>query len=341
MAAFATTQVDLVILDLHLGAQGGIDVLQYLSRVSVKAPILIMSSCDTRTANSVINVGRACNLNMVGFLPKSQTVEELVALVTQFDRVAHPVDDDSLTHALENDQFFLMYQPKIDLRDGGLVSVEALLRWKDPEQGIITPDHFISMAEKSGHIDPITWKVMDMALAQLACWQARGMELTMAINMSAVLLAKPDVSEIVQWLLASHGIAPNKLILELTETAGLHNLMPAQDAITRLRAMGVELSLDDFGTGHASFTQLYQIPFSEIKVDRMFVGRMPEDDHACAIVEAIVGLGKSLGIRVVAEGIERQQQLEQLKGLGCEVGQGYLFGRPMSPGDIEQRFMHG
>lgn len=334
----ASEKVELVILDLNLGRRDGLEVLQYLHRIKLTAPVLIISSCDVRTANSVITVGQASDLNMIGFLPKPLKLTDLTTLVAQLDRVSNPVSNDSLNSALDNDHFFLMYQPKIDLSSATPVSVEALLRWKDPDLGIIPPDKFIRFAEMNGHIAPITWRVMEMAMSQLARWQSAGIRVTMAINMSAVLFSRTDVCDITSRLLAEHQLDPSLLTLELTETAEVGNLMLGLETMTRLRIMGVDLSLDDFGTGHASFTQLYQIPFSELKVDRMFVGKMHQDPNAYAIVRNIISLGQSLGIRVVAEGIETEQHQQMLLEMGCNLGQGYFIGKPMTAEDFETWF---
>lgn len=336
----ASAKVDLLILDLNLGRRDGLEVLHYLNRIKLTAPVLIISSCDARTAHSVIKVGQASGLRMLGFLPKPLRLPELTALFNQLDGVSNPVSDDSLNSAIENEHFFLMYQPKVDLASSRPVSVEALLRWKDPELGVIPPDKFIHFAETHGQIAPITWWVMEAAIAQMARWQASGIRVGMAINMSAVLFSRTDICDITAQLLDKHGVDPTLLTLELTETSEVSNLMLGLETMTRLRIMGVELSLDDFGTGHASFSQLYQIPFSEIKIDKLFIGEIDRDPAANAIVRNIVSLGQSLGMRVVAEGIENQQQQQALLDIGCEQGQGYYIGKPMTAKDFECWFVN-
>ena len=334
----ASAKVELVILDLKLGRRDALEGLQYLQRIKLTAPVLIISSCDARTASSVIKVGQASDLNMVGFLPKPLKLTDLTNWVAHLDRVNSPVSHDALNAGLANDDFFLMYQPKIDLASAMPVSVEALLRWRHPDLGIVPPDQFIRFAETNGHIAPITWKVMEMAMAQLARWQKIGINVTMAINMSAVLFSRTDLCEITSQLLAQYRFDHSLLMLELTETAKVDNLTLGLETMTRLRIMGVGLSLDDFGTGHASFTQLYQIPFSELKVDRMFVGKIHQDPNAHAIVRNIINLGQSLGMRVVAEGIENEQQQQMLIEMGCHQGQGYFIGKPMTAEDFEDWF---
>ena len=334
----ASAKVELVILDLKLGRRDALEGLQYLQRIKLTAPVLIISSCDARTASSVIKVGQASDLNMVGFLPKPLKLTDLTNWVAHLDRVNSPVSHDALNAGLANDDFFLMYQPKIDLASAMPVSVEALLRWRHPDLGIVPPDQFIRFAETNGHIAPITWKVMEMAMAQLARWQKIGINVTMAINMSAVLFSRTDLCEITSQLLAQYRFDHSLLMLELTETAKVDNLTLGLETMTRLRIMGVGLSLDDFGTGHASFTQLYQIPFSELKIDRMFVGKIHQDPNAHAIVRNIINLGQSLGMRVVAEGIENEQQQQMLIEMGCHQGQGYFIGKPMTAEDFEDWF---
>lgn len=235
-----------------------------------------------------------------------------------------------LRGALRNGQLQLHYQPKFAAADSRLVGAEALLRWNHPVHGLLMPDQFITLAEKTGAIVPIGNWVLDEACRQLAAWHAMGHRTwTVAVNLSALQFCHAGMIESVADALARHGVPPACLTLEITETTAMRDVEATLAIMTQLDAMGVRIAIDDFGTGYSSLLHLKRIPASELKIDRGFVRDLAEDTEDAAIVSAIVALGRTLNLEVVAEGVETAAQQSFLAGLGCDALQGYLLGKPM------------
>ncbi|NYI00797.1 putative bifunctional diguanylate cyclase/phosphodiesterase [Cupriavidus plantarum] len=237
-----------------------------------------------------------------------------------------------LRGALKQGQLRLHYQPKYAAGNGALIGAEALLRWDHPVQGLLMPDQFIALAEKTGAIVPIGNWVLDEACRQLAVWHSAGQtSLSMAVNLSALQFCHAGMVEAVAEALANHRVPPSSLTLEITESTAMRDVETSLAILTRLDDMGVRIAIDDFGTGYSSLLHLKRIPASELKIDRGFVRELEEDSEDAAIVSAIVALGRTLNLQVVAEGVETDEQREFLAGLGCDALQGYLFGKPMPP----------
>ncbi|MCU0837825.1 MAG: EAL domain-containing protein [Rhodospirillales bacterium] len=233
--------------------------------------------------------------------------------------------------AIERHEFRLDYQPIVDLGTGYLVGTEALLRWDHPEAGTISPGQFIPLAEETGLIVPLGEWVIRAAAAQLREWQRAGLPpVFVAINVSAVQITRSRLDQVLLSVLAETGIDPHLLHLELTETSIVAAGDDAVAVLDRLRAIGLRLALDDFGTGYSSLRYARDLPIDALKIDRSFVQDIAVDDSDEAIVTAILGMGESLGLRVIAEGIETRHQLEFLRQRGCQLGQGYLFSRPVA-----------
>jgi len=235
----------------------------------------------------------------------------------------------ALRQALEREQLRVAYQPVVDLSDGRIVAVEALLRWRHPEYGEIGPDRFIPVAESTGMIAPLGRFVVDAALAQLAEWRAAGaLELRMAVNVSARQLARPEFVGDVAEALARHGVPADRLVLELTETAMMQSPERMRRMLVQLSELGLRIAVDDFGTGYSSLAYLKQFPIHALKLDKSFVAGIPGDADNMAIVRAVIAIGKALGLEMVAEGVETDQQRAFLAAEGCQLGQGWHFGRP-------------
>jgi diguanylate cyclase (GGDEF)-like protein len=237
--------------------------------------------------------------------------------------------------ALEQDELLLHYQPKADARTGEVVGCEALVRWQHPELGLVLPDGFIPLAERSGLITQMTSWLLDTSLRQLALWRARGWDLCMALNITVKDLGNESFVRDVLEALERYGLPADAVQLELTEGSLFADSTRARAALKQLLAAGISLSLDDFGTGWSSLGQLRQLPVSEIKVDRSFVARMVQDPRDRAIVTSVVNLGRGLGVRVVAEGVEDVATWRLLAELGCDRVQGWALSRPLPPGELE------
>ncbi|RCL21729.1 histidine kinase [Pseudomonas sp. AFG_SD02_1510_Pfu_092] len=235
-----------------------------------------------------------------------------------------------LRQALEQRQFRLHYQPKFDAQACQPIGAEALLRWEHPQQGLLLPDRFIGLAEKTGLIIPIGEWVLHEACRQMREWLEQGHQgWRMAVNLSAIQFCHAGLVDSVARALQQNGLPPNCLTLEITETTAMHDADASLTVLQRLSDMGVDLSIDDFGTGYSSLMYLKRLPANELKIDRGFVRELEQDSDDAAIVSAIVALGQALGLRIVAEGVETDKQQAFLTRLGCDSLQGYLLGQPV------------
>ena len=235
----------------------------------------------------------------------------------------------ALRVALERGELSLHYQPKIDARHGRVQGLEALLRWRHPERGFISPAVFVPLAERFGLIGLIGGWVIDEACAQLARWHAQGLRCRVAINLSPYQLRQQDLPVRIRDALERHGLHASQLVCEITETAMMENMHAERDVLDRIAALGIRLSIDDFGTGYSSLAHLRNIPARQLKIDRSFVTDLVANRDAHAVLQAIVKLAHALRMEVVAEGVETQEQREVLEGLGCDLLQGYVIARPM------------
>lgn len=237
--------------------------------------------------------------------------------------------------ALERQELRLVYQPKFQAPAGPVIGFEALLRWQHPKRGLLSPDLFLPLAEKTGMIIPIGDWVLDEACHQLSEWHRQGhTQWSVAVNLSTLQFEQPSLIETITGCLEKYTIPPDKLILEVTETTAMNNPDESVRMLTRLTDLGVRASIDDFGTGYSSLLYLKRLPASELKIDRAFVNELSADGEDATIVSAIVALAKTLNLKVVAEGVETVEQQQFLTRLGCNTLQGYLLGKPLPPDTI-------
>jgi len=237
----------------------------------------------------------------------------------------------SLRYALERKEFSLYYQPRVSIATGEITGMEALLRWQHPDMGLVAPSVFIPLAEQSGLIVPIGEWVLRTACRQNKAWQDAGLPpLMMAVNLSLKQFRQPQLVETVAKILQQTGLEPHFLELEITETTAIEDLEFTRTVLQDLQQMGVHLSIDDFGTGHSSLSRLQLLPLHNLKIDKSFVQDLTHDVKVAHIIKAIVSLGRSLGLRLTAEGVENQEELEFLRSIHCEDVQGFLFYRPLS-----------
>jgi diguanylate cyclase (GGDEF)-like protein len=240
-----------------------------------------------------------------------------------------------LRDALSRDQFHLVYQPQISYRDHHVVGVEALIRWQHPEHGLVPPDLFIPLAEQNGTIIPIGEWVLDQACRQLREWHDMGFsELRMAVNLSTVQLHHTELPRVVNNLMQIYRLPPRSLELEVTETGLMEDISTAAQHLLSLRRSGALIAIDDFGTGYSSLSYLKSLPLDKIKIDKSFVQDLLDDDDDATIVRAIIQLGKSLGMQVIAEGVETAEQEAYIISEGCHEGQGYHYSKPLQAREL-------
>lgn len=239
-----------------------------------------------------------------------------------------------LRNAIDRNGLGVAYQPKISLRTGEIVGVEALLRWPHPRLGMLLPDAFIGLVRERGLIQRVTRIVVDLALDDAAHWHARGVRMPVAVNLFAPCLRETNLPELFYEALSSRGLAADLLTVEITEDVVLSDMTTVTAVLGRLRAHGIRVAIDDFGSGYSSLSYLRNLPIDEVKLDRHFVAPVTTDTRAAAVVRAVIDLTHDLGITVVAEGIEDEQTADWLRRHACDIGQGYLFGRPVGAAEI-------
>jgi EAL domain-containing protein (putative c-di-GMP-specific phosphodiesterase class I) len=246
------------------------------------------------------------------------------------------LDAEDLRRGIANDELVPYYQPKASLVQSGWIidGVEALARWQHPKLGLVMPNEFIPLAEQSGLISTLTDAMAQAALKQIRDWQQQGVRLTCAVNLPPSLVTDLRFPDRLAALLARNGVDGSQLVLEITETATIQNPTTTMGILTRLRVKRIGLSLDDFGTGFSSLTQLYQMPFNEMKIDKSLVMNVPQSREANTMVGSLIELGHNLGLKVCAEGVENRAALDMLAVMGCDRCQGYFISRAIPAADI-------
>jgi diguanylate cyclase (GGDEF)-like protein len=239
-----------------------------------------------------------------------------------------------LRRAIYGDELVLHYQPKMSLRDDSITAVEALIRWQHPRRGLLFPDAFLTAAEQTDLIDPLTEWVVSRAIEQVLEWQRSGVQLAMSVNVSARNLANPLFVASIREKIEDTGVAPELLVIEVTETAVLADLDHVVEVLTQLTELGIRISLDDFGQGQTSLSFLTRLPLAELKLDKVFVDDLQEPAQS-AIVRSMIDLAHQLGFKVVVEGVEDEPTREALRSMGCDEMQGYLLSRPQDPAALE------
>jgi len=244
----------------------------------------------------------------------------------------------ALRQAIVREQFFLTFQPKIDLLKARVTGVEVLLRWQHPEHGIIAPDQFIPVAERTGLIIPLTLWVLQQALLQCRQWNEMGLDISVAVNLTMWNLEAQELPEQIEALLHDTGVSPNHLELEITETSIMNDPQRVIRTLNQIRQLGAHFAIDDFGTGYSSFTYLTKLPVACIKIDKSFVQTIETDRDNSVVVKSIIDLGHNLGLNVVAEGVETANAKNLLRAFHCDEGQGFYFCRPI-PADAMTKFL--
>ena len=332
--------VTLIMLDLMMPEMDGVEALRLLSELKCKAGIVLMSGISKRVLETAEKLANTLGLFVVGHLAKPFQLAELENLLKQHhvqDASAAaspapsiPVSDDRLRAGIRHREFVLHFQPQIDIESGAVIGVEALSRWQHPELGLIFPDNFIARMEELKLIDEFGWVVAEQAMEEVKQFADKdGILPRLALNASVQSLRDLKFPDRFTSLLKRRGLPTDGVILEITESGLINELSRTLDVLTRLRVKSVHLSIDDFGTGYAMMQQLVNIPATELKIDRSFVLNMEANRSDRVMVEKSIEIGHELGMRVIAEGVETEQQLALLRQSGCDCAQGYLFSRAL------------
>jgi EAL domain-containing protein (putative c-di-GMP-specific phosphodiesterase class I) len=245
-----------------------------------------------------------------------------------------------LRQAIVSDQLFLTFQPKVSLLQERVTGVEVLLRWQHPQHGVIVPDQFIPVAERTGLIIPLTLWVLQQSLLQCRQWKEIGLDIGVAVNLTMWNLEAQELPEQIEKLLRDTGVSPESLELEITETSIMSDPQRVIRTLDQIRRLGVRFAIDDFGTGYSSFAYLTKLPVSCIKIDKSFIQNIENDRDSSVIVKSIIDLGHNLGLKIVAEGVETIESKKMLRVFQCDEGQGYYFCRPV-PADAMTHFLLG
>ncbi|MGQ9369128.1 EAL domain-containing response regulator [Azospirillum sp. ST 5-10] len=325
-----------IVLDLHMPDADGVEVLRFLADRRCRARIVVMSGVDQRIIEAARHLGVGSGLDIAAMVQKPVRVQELRRVLDGIGRAADVIDEAALRRAIAAGEFELVYQPKVTLveppaPDGRprTAGFEALLRWRHPQRGVLPPDAFLPLAETLALMDDLTDTVVDQALTQVQAWRDAGFRTTLALNISAANLHAAAFADRLVARVRQAGVAPDAIVIELTETVAMTDPIKAMDILTRLRLKGFRLAIDDFGTGYSSLVQLQRLPFSELKVDRLLVADCATSGQSRMIVKAAIDLAHALGMTACAEGIESAEVLAVVRELGCDLAQGYHIARPM------------
>ncbi len=334
------TENFILVLDLHMPDIDGIEVIRALADKKANFLLILISGFDERVLHSAQQLAEAHKIRVLASMVKPINIQRFTDILENIIMGAEPFSEnilaatpsvtaEELQLAIRQHQLVLYYQPQLDMKTGDLLGVEALVRWQHPELGLIFPGQFIALAEKSDLIGELTEEIINIAVAQSQQWQASGFSTVISVNVSADNITSLSLPEQLISLTNKHEIAPESFALEITETSVMEKLTSSLDVLNRLRMKGFSLSIDDFGTGYSSLTHLYQAPFKVLKIDQKFVMSMLKDKEAMVIVEVCIMLGKKMGMKLVAEGVETQGVWDKLSAIGCDVAQGYFIAKPM------------
>lgn len=331
-------QIFLIFCDLQMPEMDGIEFVRQLVALNYDKGLVLISGEDTRTLETAKKLALAHKLQLLGTIQKPAAREQLQQMLERGANICAPAPPravgkiygaEELRQAIAGGHLENYYQPKVELATGKVFGVESLVRWRHPEDGLVFPDQFITLAEENGLIDDLTRVVLTAALAQTRQWLDAGLDLKVAVNASMENFSDVEFPDFIARTAEKAGVPLTSLILEITESRLMQDPLSALDIIIRLRLKRIMLSIDDFGTGNSSMAQLRDLPFDELKVDRGFVHGAWRNDALRTIFEASISIAQQLGMKTVAEGPEDREDWDFLKASGCDLAQGYFIAKPM------------
>ena len=336
--------IDIIISDLEMPGMDGMEFMRHIGEADIPVSVIISSALDPALIASVETMTRAYGITLLGAIEKPATPEKLRALIDKYTppkgrvpRAAAPaIALEEIRRGLDAGEFEPFFQPKVSLAGGKVTGAEALARWRHPEKGLVAPYAFIPAMENAGLIDDLTWVILEKSAARCREWLGGGLEASVSVNLSLKTLGEPGLAERLTERVAAQSLPPKHVILEITETAAMTDVARALENLARLRMKGFGLSIDDYGTGYSSMQQLTRIPFTELKIDQSFVFSAIEKESSRVILASSLDMAKKLKLKSVAEGVETRAHWDLLKGLGCDIAQGYFIAKPMEAAAFQQ-----
>lgn len=331
-----------MLVDLHMPGMDGIELIQEVSKLNPQISIMIVSSADGMLLDTLGSLVRACNMPMLGALPKPLSGQHLLYNLERYQS-ARPANTNTqcispsavdIKRALRLNHIKPFYQPKVSLKQAKVVGFEALARWCDPLKGLIPPSEFIDIASDHGLLKELTLSMLDSVLADMHAWNSLDLFPVVSLNIAVTQLEDRNFANDIIHKVKQANVHPTKILLEITESALMKDQVAALGTIGRLKLNGFGFSIDDYGTDFASIQQLARIAFSELKLDRSFVSRVNESEHLRHIVESTLDMGQRLSLTTVAEGVETLEELRVLRDMGCDEIQGFLFSPAMPACDV-------
>jgi len=331
---------DVVLVDLDMPGMDGVEFIGIVAQERLANSIAVVSAMEPALLHTVQVMAKASGLRVLGCIEKPLTPGKLTTVLSLYESDAGQgaevseveVTLDQARDALARGHIVPFFQPQAEFGNGKIIGVEALARWRLADGRMVPPALFVPIMEAGGLIDELTNLMLVQSCAWWKRWQVRGLDLVISVNVSAQNLTGPEVADRYEAILREHGLNPEHVVLEITESSVMSDTARGLGMLARLRLKGFGLSVDDFGTGYSSLSQLSQIPFTALKIDRNFVSGAPTQPRKRAMIETSLDLARKLDLKVVAEGVETVEEWQLLAGLGCDYAQGYLISAPV-PGE--------
>ncbi|BDU72730.1 EAL domain-containing response regulator [Mesoterricola silvestris] len=342
-------EIHLVLCDLQMPRMDGVALIGRIAGLGLTPQLVITSGLESGIIETVRHMALSYGFPCVGILPKPTTLPELVTLLTSQEfseglaatgprpggHEALPLQD--IRAGMRNQEFDCYFQPQVSMQDNRLKGVEALVRWQHPELGLLRPGRFLPQLEESPDtMSELTLQILQNIADKRAQWQKEGLDPDVSVNLSASSLSTEGFADRIFEAVSAHSLEPEKMVLEVTESASTANLGHSLSNLARLRMRGFRLSIDDFGTGYATYEQLERIPFTELKIDMSVTRELGKSKKHAILAKSLLRLARDLRLHTVAEGIETQEGWNVLKTLGCNCGQGYFLARPMPAGQMPE-----